>query len=75
MNPEFGKAEVRDAEFKGPFFSYVWRTPDSAEAQHWGRGQNDLTGGMFAATLRQQRLYTVGLQLDDSGSVVPLNAD
>ena len=72
VNPEFGKHDPGVAEFKGEYFTVLWRTPPDAEVQRWRRSQMDLSPNMFALVVRDLRLNVLGLARDESGTIIPL---
>ena len=72
IDPRFGEKELTPVQFKGDFFTVVWRTPDGAQTERWSRGQQDFSPQLFDAVVADLKLRSAGLARDDSGNLIPL---
>lgn len=72
IDPRFGEKELTPVQFKGDFFTVVWRTPDGAQTERWSRGQQDFSPQLFDAVVADLKLRSAGLARDNSGNLIPL---
>lgn len=74
MNAQFKKnLDTTPADFRGPFFSLVWRSRPDAPTAYWGQMQQDLTSTLFSAVIADYRLRVRGLIAKPDGTIVPLS--